>query len=78
MTFFLRGGWYCQFLEDDLKTSLPRTLTFQSSDKIMAMAKAGGAAKQLEDIAAIDHAIAVGRGGIWLNLTSEQYGKLKR
>ena len=68
MYFFLRTGWFCQFLEEDLKTSLPRTLTFQSSDKVMAMAKAGGAAKQLEDVAAIEHAITVGRGGIWLNL----------
>jgi len=30
-----RDGWYCQFLEEDLKTSLPRKLTFATSDKIL-------------------------------------------
>jgi hypothetical protein len=77
MYFFHSHGWYCQFLDEDLKTPLPRTLTFRASEKIMEMAKSGGAAKQLEDIAAIEHAIANGRGGIWLNLTAEQYAKLK-
>jgi hypothetical protein len=24
MSFMLREGWHCQFLEEDLKTSLPR------------------------------------------------------
>ena len=78
MSFFLRGGWHCQFLEEDLKTSLPRTLTFHNSDKITEMARKGGAAMQLHDIAAIEHAIANGRGGIWLNLTAGQYAKLKK
>ena len=28
MYYMLRDGWYCQFLEADLKTALPRTFTF--------------------------------------------------
>jgi hypothetical protein len=29
--FFMRNkGWYCQFLEEDLKTPLPRKFTFAS------------------------------------------------
>jgi hypothetical protein len=27
-------GWHCQFLEDDLKTSLPRIFTFATSEKV--------------------------------------------
>jgi hypothetical protein len=27
LRFGLMKGWYCQFLEDDMKTPLPRTLT---------------------------------------------------
>jgi len=27
MHFMLREGWYCQFLEEDLKTPLPKKLT---------------------------------------------------
>jgi hypothetical protein len=41
------------------------------------MAKYGGAAVKLEDVAAIEHAIGIRRGGIWLNLTADQYAKLK-
>jgi hypothetical protein len=34
MYFFKRGGWQVQFLEADLKTPLPRKLTFADPDKI--------------------------------------------
>ena len=27
MYFFQRSDWYCQFLEEDLKTALPKTTT---------------------------------------------------
>jgi hypothetical protein len=39
MSFMQSHGWYCQFLEEDLKTPLPRKLTFASSDKIMELAE---------------------------------------
>jgi len=32
MSFMLRDGWYCQFLEADLKTPLPRKFTFATPD----------------------------------------------
>jgi hypothetical protein len=32
----------------------------------------------LEGRQALDHGIEKGRGGIWLLLTDEQYGKLKK
>ena len=32
MSFMLRGQWYCQFLEEDLQTPLPRKLRFASPD----------------------------------------------
>lgn len=35
MSFQFRDGWRCQFLEQDLKTSLPKKLHFSSSDKII-------------------------------------------
>jgi hypothetical protein len=32
--FFMRNkGWYCQFLEEDLKTPLPRKFTFATEEK---------------------------------------------
>ena len=41
MSFFLSRGWYCQFLETDLKTPLPKKLTFASADKVRELANLG-------------------------------------
>jgi hypothetical protein len=60
-----------------LKTSLPRSFVFQDSIKVIEMALRGGAGKVLADRQAIEHGITLGRGSAWLNLTTEQYGKLK-
>ncbi len=37
-----RQGWFCQFLEEDLKTPLPRKITFADEKKIFEVAKRGG------------------------------------
>ena len=55
MSFFSRSGWYCQFLEEDLKTPLPRTFTFATSDKILQLAEHAGALRNLECRQAIEH-----------------------
>ena len=79
MHFMLAAeGWRVTFLEDDLKTPLPCKMTFQDSIKVIEMALRGGAGKVLADRQAIEHGITLGRGSAWLNLTAEQYGKLKR
>jgi hypothetical protein len=77
MHFMLNQGWSCQFLEADLKTPLPRKLTFSSPDKILQLAEHAGALKDLAARQAIEHGIEMGRGGIYLTLTAEQYAKLK-
>ncbi|WP_260738183.1 hypothetical protein [Tunturiibacter lichenicola] len=71
-------GWYCQFLEADLKTSLPRKLTFASPGKIREMYDRFGIDKKLEDRSALEYGINIGRGSVWLSLTPEQFLKLKR
>ena len=78
MHFMLRQGWYCQFVEEDLKTPLPRKFTFDDPAKVIELAARGGYILNLEGRQALDHAIDQGRGGIWLELTEEQYAKLKR
>lgn len=77
MSFMLRDGWYCQFLEEDLRTPLPKTLHFKDQAKLIELAQRGGAFRNLEDRQSIENAIQTGRGGIWLKLTREQYLKLK-
>jgi hypothetical protein len=76
--FQFRQGWHCQFLEEDLRTSLPRTLTFSSSDKVIALIERGGGLTDLASRQALDQAIATGRGGVFLSLSAEQYAELRK
>jgi hypothetical protein len=77
MSFMQRQGWHCQFLEEDLKTPLPKRLAFLSQDILLELARRGGAVLNLESEQAMRHGIEIGRGGVWLNLNEGQYRKLK-
>jgi hypothetical protein len=77
LSFQCRYGWHCQFLEQDLKTPLPRKLHFASPDKLVKLVERGGGLSNLESRQALDQAIKIGRGGAFLNLTEEQYARLK-
>ena len=76
MSFMDRRGWQVQFLEADLKTPLPRRLHFTSPDKIIELVERGNGLPNLESRQALDLAIEVGRGGVFLSLTDAQYAKL--
>jgi hypothetical protein len=78
MSFFFRTGWQIQFLEADLKTPLPRELTFSDPEKIRELAKRGEAWGDSESRQILEHAIEAGRGGVYLRLTPEQYRALRR
>lgn len=78
MSFMMRDYWICGFLEADLKTALPKKLRLKSSEKIRQLAERGGANMSLDARQALDHGIEIGRGGIWLELSEEQYEKLRR
>lgn len=77
LSFQLRNGWHCQFLEPDLKTSLPRKLHFTSSDKVIELIERAGGFTDQDSRSMVNHAIEMGRGGIFLDLTPDQYEKLK-
>jgi hypothetical protein len=75
---FMHGkDWYCQFLEADLKTSLPRKVRFQDKDQLIAFARRGGCDRNLVVQQPFEHDLSIGRGGIWLELTEAQYRRLK-
>jgi hypothetical protein len=76
MSFMLRAGWYCQFLEADLRTPFPRKLNFSDVGNVRELAEKGRGFADLEALHAFNHGIANGRGGIYLQLTDEQYQKL--
>jgi hypothetical protein len=72
-----RRGWQCQFLLPDLKTTAARPVTFADPAKIVEMAERGGALRDLAAKQAMDYAINMVRGSVWLYLSEEQYTKLK-
>jgi hypothetical protein len=61
MSFFFRRGWQVQFLEADLRTPLPRKLTFTDPDKIRELARRGEAWNDSESRQMLDHAIETGK-----------------
>lgn len=78
LSFQCRDGWQCQFLEADLKTALPRKLHFTSPDKLIELVERAGGFTDQDTRSAVNHGIEMGRGGIFLTLSEEQYTKLKR
>jgi hypothetical protein len=75
--FQFRQGWQCQFLEPDLKTSLPRKPVLADSEKLIGLVERGSGLPDLASRQALDQAIAKGRGGVFLELTPEQYARLQ-
>jgi hypothetical protein len=65
-----------QFLEPDLKTRLSRKLTFSDAEKIRELARRGEAWADSESRQMLEHAIDVGRVGLYLKLTPGQYARL--
>jgi hypothetical protein len=78
MYYMFSNDWYCQSLEADLKTPLPRKFRFSASEKVIELAERGRGLKDLACKQALEHGIGIGRGGIHLYLTDDQYNKLKR
>jgi hypothetical protein len=78
MYYIFRNTWTCQFLEEDLKTALPLRLSFRDPEKVRAIVGKVGSFANLQDRQALDYGLATGRGGVWLQLTKEQYLRLKR
>ncbi len=77
MSFFIRGGWSVQFLESDLKSPVGGIRTFADPQKIRELVGRTPTPMNLEARNMLEHGISQGRGGIYLQLTAEQYRRLK-
>jgi hypothetical protein len=69
--FSFRQGWFCHFLEEDLKTRLPRTVVVADDQKLLEPGKRGGFTLNIMGRQELETAIRKKRGGIWLELTGE-------
>ena len=70
-------SWLCEFVDDARTAITIRKLQVGTPDKIREIARRGSAQKNLECSQMLEYGISSGRGGITLNLTSEQYSKLR-
>ena len=77
VSFQDRHGWQCQFLEADLQTPLLKRLHFASSGKVVELIQRAGGFTDQETRLMVNQGIEMGRGGVFLSLTDEQYAKLR-
>jgi len=72
MYFRRRSGWHCGF-RTQARKKLPREFTFNSSAAVRELARRANGLIDDWDRRGFEIDLEVGRGGIWLRLTDEQY-----
>jgi len=78
LQFSFRQGWFCEFMEEDRKTRLPRTVMLSDERKLFGLVKRGGFTLNISGRQEIEAAIRKKSGGVWLELTPEKYSKLRK
>jgi hypothetical protein len=73
----MSGCWTCRFIDEDLRSALPCILTFLSSEKVVVISERGGGLGTRMRREILNRAIARGHGGVILELTGDQYSRLK-
>ena len=72
MYFRKRGGWHCIFT-NEAREKLPREFTFKSSNMVVELARRGNGLVDAWDREGFELDLEIGKGGIWLRLTDDQY-----
>src|SRR5450631_1827629 len=81
MSFVRQAGgvWLCRFHKDDLaKTPISKLFFFRDVAKIVEIVRRGRGITGMESRQALDKAVALGRGGIFLKLDANQLQALSR
>jgi hypothetical protein len=79
MSFTYRKGWHICFFDcDRLRSQLPRLAFCNSDEAMVEFSRRTGAPKTLEDRNIFDMLIQRGSGEVILDLTDEQYDKLRK
>jgi hypothetical protein len=73
--FERKKAWEIVFYDSATQQRL-RTVTFQDDEKLVELAKRGGALTNLEAKQTVENGISNGKGGVFLKLSLEQYKKL--
>jgi hypothetical protein len=72
MYFRHRHGWHCAFTTETRK-KLPKEFTFNRSSTVRELASRGNGLIDKWDSEGFELGLDIGKGGIWLRLTDEQY-----
>lgn len=72
MTFFYLGGWHCQFYSERWRP-LPKRLKFRKAASVIETAARGNGLIEDEARAALERSLKIGRGGLMLRLSDEQF-----
>lgn len=75
MTFFYLGGWHCQFYTERWQP-LPRRLKFRKDASVIETAARGNGLIEDGVRAALERSLKIGRGGLLLRLSDEQFGAI--
>ena len=79
MSFTFRNGWHICFFDCNRRRSqLPRLAYCNSHEAMIEFSRRAGGPKTLEDRNIFDMLIQRGAGEVVLDLTDEQYDKLRR
>src|SRR6266581_721372 len=79
MSFRYWNAWDVTFFDTDrMRTALPRRARFNSDEALIEFAQRAGGIKMSEDRQILEMMIQRKTGEITLNLTDEQYTKLRR
>jgi hypothetical protein len=78
MAFVFTSRWEVMFFEDDpQQTMLPRRALIQSDEGLIAFSKRAGGPRTPEHRAGLERMVKRGFGEVFVNLSAEQYWKLK-
>ena len=69
------SGWHCSF-RTEARKKLPREFTFRNSDTVVELAKRGNGLTDKWDREGFQIDLVLGKGGVWLRLSDEQYRAL--
>jgi hypothetical protein len=68
-------GWHCSF-STEARKKLPREFTFRAAETIRELAKRGNGLIDKWDRDGFELALEIGKGGVWLKLSDDQYQAL--
>lgn len=76
LSFFVARGWVVQFSPPELERALGRIRTLATEEAVRGIIERTPTVLSDDERRRLEQDLARGRGGVWLELTEEQYRKV--